>query len=153
MNHINIIMKNCTDRAFQIHYNYQCLSTFCKHHTWRKNSSYYCRLSTALSLNTLGLSLSQSSDTLIAGSGHSPMISSLFLLSKARLNITPRKDTKGKNTSITTPSQTTAWDSVTSKQSSHHFLKYNHSLDINNKERGVLKRPRSWIQLICSSEL
>lgn len=56
--------------------------------------SYYCRLSMALSLNTLGRSLSQSRDTLMAGRGHSPMISSRFLLSKARLSITPKKDTR-----------------------------------------------------------
>lgn len=60
----------------------------------RESLSYYCRLSMGLSLNTLGRSLSQSRDTLMAGRGHSPMISSRFLLSKARLSITPRKDTR-----------------------------------------------------------
>lgn len=60
----------------------------------KESLSYYCRLSMALSLNTLGRSLNQSRDTLMAGRGHSPMISSRFLLSKARLSITPRKDTR-----------------------------------------------------------
>lgn len=57
--------------------------------------TYYCRLTRAASWKTLGLSLSQSSDTLMAGSGHSPMISSpRFLLSSTRLHMTPRKDTE-----------------------------------------------------------
>lgn len=60
----------------------------------KESLSYYCRLSMALSLNTFGRSLSQSRDTLMAGRGHSPMISSRFLLSKARLSIAPRKDTR-----------------------------------------------------------
>lgn len=71
--------------------------------------SYYCRLSMALSLNTLGRSLSQSRDTLMAGRGHSPMISSRFLLSKARLSITPKKDTRERQLNCNTEKNYCLW--------------------------------------------
>lgn len=66
--------------------------------------TYYCLLSTGASWNTLGLSFSQSRETLMAGKGHSPMISSpWFLLSSARLHRTPRKDTEDGQTGTKTP--------------------------------------------------
>lgn len=58
--------------------------------------TYCCLLSTAASWKTLGLSLSQSREILIAGRGQLPVISSpRLLLSRARLHMTPRKDTEG----------------------------------------------------------
>lgn len=64
--------------------------------------TYYCLLSTAASGKTLGLSLSQSRETLMAGRGHSPMISKhRLLLSRTRLHITPRKDTEETRSDIT----------------------------------------------------
>lgn len=66
--------------------------------------TYCCLLSTAASWKTLGLSLSQSREILMAGRGHSPVISSpRFLLRRARLHMTPRKDTEG------TRSQSSCW--------------------------------------------
>lgn len=58
------------------------------HHT------YCCLVSRAASWKTLGLSFSQSSDTLMAGRGHTPVNSPpCFVLSSSQLHITPRKDT------------------------------------------------------------
>lgn len=60
-----------------------------------QHNTYCCRVSRAASWKTPGLSFSQSSDTLIAGRGHTPVCSSArFLLSSSQLHITPRKDTE-----------------------------------------------------------
>lgn len=61
-----------------------------------EGGTHCCLCSTADSWKMLGLNLSQSKDTLMAGRGHSPMISSpWFLLSRTRLHMRPRKDTEG----------------------------------------------------------
>lgn len=84
-----------TGRGRSLTSNYQTFTEQLNNIKTKAQKTYYCLLSTAASWKTLGLSLSQSRETLMAGRGHSPMISSpRFLLNRARLHMTPRKDTE-----------------------------------------------------------